>query len=91
MKFNQNDPLELLCLSIIGHQRAKKEVHNLRKKVIHKNIFGYFQTKAIIALHKFRDESSDDSFIPVALKYRDILLRNGFTDSQIQELFSEFF
>ena len=91
MKFNQNDPIELLCLSIIGHQRAKKEIHNLRKKVIHKNIFGYFQTKAIIALHKFRIENSYETFIPIALKYRDILMRNGFTNSQIQELFSEFF
>ena len=91
MKFNQNDPIELLCLSIIGYQRAKREENNLLKKVTHKNIFGLYQTKAIIALHKFRDESSDDTFIPVALKYRDILKRNDFTDSQIQELFSEFF
>ena len=47
MKFNHNDPIELLCLSIIGYQRAKREENNLLKKVTHKNIFGLFQTKQL--------------------------------------------
>ena len=91
MDINYSNPLQLLYLSIISNKESQKENNNLRKKAIYKNNFYLFQNKAIHALNKLRYTISDDNFMIVALKYRDILIANNYSNSEIQELFSEYF